>query len=537
MNRKQIIIIVSLLLLVGLFSGLSQIELRAEEPRRAVVSMEMVITGDYVVPHITGLNYYNKPPAFNWLMALFFKLFGSFDEWVVRLPSLLSLVGLSLVHFFFSKQYIGNVKAALSSLFLISAADMLFYGSVNSGEIDLFYALICYLQVAFIFYYYKHKKWWLLFILSYGFATVGFLTKGVPTLAFQALTLLVYFGVKKDLKRLISMQHAVGILLFVGINALYLYSYSQEADVNTFLIRQFKEASQRTAAESNWLLISQQFFSFPIRFFVLLLPWGLFLVTWFKKGRMQSAIKNDWIQFCLVFVLANIGLYWISGEFKARYYYMFFPFVLSCLVYYAHHFFEHKGGRITWSILLIVLSMLSFFSLFFPSFQFSFGKLVLMFVQIVGLSFFLMLGLKTQYRMLSMIGILALARIAFNFSYLPAYQEDHDNTSYRESCAQIVEITQDKPIYLITETYKMESVTSLGPLKVEETEISSPLLAYQIPYYISKLNQHVLKYVDEPQSGEFHLVAQDMLKDDWESLATVRDGWVLNKTFHLVRLP
>ena len=88
-TNRTLIAISFLLLLIGFFSSLNTLELRAEEPRRAVVAMEMYYSGDWIVPKIHGWNYYNKPPLFNWVVALHYTLFGTTTEWVVRLPSCL----------------------------------------------------------------------------------------------------------------------------------------------------------------------------------------------------------------------------------------------------------------------------------------------------------------------------------------------------------------------------------------------------------------------------------------------------------------
>ncbi len=40
-----------------------------EEPRRALVAMEMMYSGDYIHTTIHGAAYYNKPPLFNWLVV------------------------------------------------------------------------------------------------------------------------------------------------------------------------------------------------------------------------------------------------------------------------------------------------------------------------------------------------------------------------------------------------------------------------------------------------------------------------------------
>ena len=43
---------------------------RWEEPRRCLVAMEMIASGDYIVPTVMGETYLKKPPLYNWLIAL-----------------------------------------------------------------------------------------------------------------------------------------------------------------------------------------------------------------------------------------------------------------------------------------------------------------------------------------------------------------------------------------------------------------------------------------------------------------------------------
>ncbi|MEO0338168.1 MAG: hypothetical protein AAF242_03045, partial [Bacteroidota bacterium] len=58
------------LLLFGLFGALDIMDLRGEEPRRALVAWEMIQSGNYWQPRIQDWPYYNKPPIFNWMLAL-----------------------------------------------------------------------------------------------------------------------------------------------------------------------------------------------------------------------------------------------------------------------------------------------------------------------------------------------------------------------------------------------------------------------------------------------------------------------------------
>ncbi|NTW25381.1 MAG: T9SS type A sorting domain-containing protein [Lentimicrobium sp.] len=253
-----------ILLFISLFFWQDAVELLGEEPRSAIVSLEMQLTGDYLVPRINGMNYYNKPPLFNWIMSAFFSLTGSHEEWVVRLPSLLGWIGLAILLFFIVRRFMGKEVALLSTLFTLTAADVYFFGTVFSGEIDLFYSFVIFLQIISLFWFYSKQKYLWMFIASYLFAGIGFLTKGLPSVAFQALTLLGMAIVYRGWKWLFSWQHLTGILFLILPVGFYYFLYSQKADHLSYLFNLVKEASQRTGLESKPVDFLLSIFKFPV---------------------------------------------------------------------------------------------------------------------------------------------------------------------------------------------------------------------------------------------------------------------------------
>ena len=48
------------------FINLGLLPLFADEPTRANVALEMILSGNYSVPTIGGEYYYNKPPVYNY---------------------------------------------------------------------------------------------------------------------------------------------------------------------------------------------------------------------------------------------------------------------------------------------------------------------------------------------------------------------------------------------------------------------------------------------------------------------------------------
>ncbi|WP_367328714.1 ArnT family glycosyltransferase, partial [Lentimicrobium sp.] len=82
-----ILIIIILLLPLALFTNLGLMPLISDEPTRAVVTLEMILSGNFITPTINGDFYYNKPPLFNWILAGFVKVAGVENEFIFRLPT------------------------------------------------------------------------------------------------------------------------------------------------------------------------------------------------------------------------------------------------------------------------------------------------------------------------------------------------------------------------------------------------------------------------------------------------------------------
>jgi 4-amino-4-deoxy-L-arabinose transferase-like glycosyltransferase len=82
-------------LLVGVAHALRPI-LPIDETRYVSVAWEMWLRGDFLVPHLNGLPYSEKPPLLFWLMHLGWWVFGVNEWWPRLVPGLFGLVNLFL---------------------------------------------------------------------------------------------------------------------------------------------------------------------------------------------------------------------------------------------------------------------------------------------------------------------------------------------------------------------------------------------------------------------------------------------------------
>lgn len=513
MKTKILLLLILISIPCCIFSTLNYLELIGEEPRRAVVAVEMVITGEWVVPHIHGWTYYNKPPLFNWVVAGLFNAFDSFDEWIVRLPSLLSLFLIAIINFFIVRKFLSKEIAIFSSLFFVTAGEIFFYGTIRSGEIDLFYSLLVYLQIVLMFLFHFRKQYLWMFILSYFFAALGVLTKGLPSLSFQALTLLALVIYHKQIRLLISWKHFVGIAVFFTITGSYFYFYSQRGDVELYLINLCKEATMKSGFESKGSDLIASSLIYPLKLWLDLIPWSIFAVFLFSRRIRQKLRENPLLAFSVMFVLVNIPLYWFTSLPNIRYVYMFLPFlmIIFATAYDSAAAVWPKVNRIIGYIFTIFMIVVPVLIAIIPwsepiaHVNHIFLKCALLFIVTVILlwRYLKEKELRIYYFILSLIFV----RVASGTIALQIIKEGRTDSASEAHILKMLELTNNQPITLSAPPFEFTTGLAIGSFNLREEKIKIPRpVAYQIPYYYSKHTRKVMAFSPQMELGKFYLI-------------------------------
>src|SRR3954462_16012992 len=76
--------------------------LEPDEGRYAEIPREMLAHGDWIVPHLQGEAYLDKPPLLYWLVMLSYRLLGTHD-WSARLVPALAVHSCILLTFGFGR--------------------------------------------------------------------------------------------------------------------------------------------------------------------------------------------------------------------------------------------------------------------------------------------------------------------------------------------------------------------------------------------------------------------------------------------------
>jgi 4-amino-4-deoxy-L-arabinose transferase-like glycosyltransferase len=455
-RNNYLVALICILAVPALLINLGLMPTLGDEATRALVALEFILRKNYIVSTINGEPYYNKPPLYNWLLVLLFNACGRADEWILRLPAVLSLLAFCSTIYFTMKKHIGPKIALLSAFAFLTFGRMLFYDSML-GHIDLLFSLILYLALYSTFHFIAKERYFLLFPTAYVLTALAFLMKGHPALVFLGLSLSATFLTFKKPRALLHPAHFTGIGIFLIIIGSYFLVYNAYNSSNDFLRTLWSESSKRTAFENNWKASLSFLFIFPFEYLFHLMPWSLLIVSSFRTDFFSIARKNPFVLFCLIVVAVNIPVYWISPETRPRYLFLLFPFIFALLIYIHFQNGAEKQKFIT-SILLSIAFMVFIVLGFFPFFveihapiEYKYLKATILLILMIGTAF---LFLKNNRKNLFYLPLaLLIARIGFDLFVLPERATVSPEVKWKGDAITSAKISNDLPLYIYKHSF------------------------------------------------------------------------------------
>jgi 4-amino-4-deoxy-L-arabinose transferase-like glycosyltransferase len=519
-------------LVLALFWRAGALPLRGEEPRRAVVALEMWSSGDPLVPRIHEEAYHNKPPAFNVLLAGVFALTGRTDEAAVRWPGLLCFLATAWAVGRFARSAWGHEAGWLTGLAFATSADLLFFGTLYAGEIDLFFALMVTLQALAIYRFERAGRPWALFLASYALMALGVLTKGPPSILFQGLTLLAWLGWTRRWRWLVHPAHAAGLALAAAAVGGYFAAYAaQGEDAWGFAAQLFSEASQRTGFESRPLDTLRDSLAFPLRLGQLLLPWSLFALLPLG-GALRRKAGDPALAFAALFVLANVGPYWFTGELRNRYVYMFLPFLAAvCVRWWTLRRPEHglvRGLETLLGAALVLAALAAPFAPLLPPVDTLRGAWPLALATAAG--FGLLAGAwwrgPRARRAWVLAAALVFGRFVLDASYVPLAAADETLMPYRPHAAALAGRTRGQALVWSGPPWVRHPSLGIGPWSQGTYRIEAPPpLDYALLYYLMRARGTTLPYDPRPAPGTWALAPVSALPSGADPVYRLYDDW------------
>ena len=435
--------------------------LLVDEPIRALVALEMHYSGHFFAPTLQGLPYYNKPPLFNWLLVALFRLTGRQDEWVLRLPTIAALWLYSGAIWRVLRPQLGSRTAFTVALAFATSGRVLFYDSFL-GLIDLWHAGLTWLAFMAVWYYGERRQWGRLFVVTYALTAVGFLLKGLPSVVFQGLALLVYFLETQQWRRLFGWQHLVGGFVLLGIVGTYFFIYSRHNSLEVALQTLWSQSSQRTVAAQPLAESVRYILLFPFDFIKHFLPWTLLGLCLCRRGWRAAVFRPRFRRYNALLFLAVLPVYWLSPATIPRYLFMLIPLALAVVVPLYQEMRPAAGWQVRWldATWLVLLAVSTVGVLVAPLL----GRLAVPPVALarlvpgawgwcLGLGAVLALltylfARLVDYRLLLLGYFLLVLRLGFDVFVFPARMRSSPEVVYRAAAIRVGRETRGRPLAL-----------------------------------------------------------------------------------------
>ena len=271
-----------------------------DETRYAVVAREMRETGNWVLPHLNGEVYAEKPPLFFWLVNLS-TFFGYADNEVTnRLPSALAGLITILLTFLFGERLFNTRVGFLSGLVLTTC--FLFPQLSRWMMLDSLLTLF-FLLTLFCFYlgYEKEKRRRRYYVLAGLFIGLGVLTKG-PIAYLPILIFLIVGFFQEGLKKFWNRDLLLGCLLSLVVVLIWSIPAFLTGGKDYFEWLLFQQAVQ-TYAKGGSHFHPQPFIFYFIRFPIEFFPWIVFLPSAFFLGLRKARDKRKELLFLSIWFL------------------------------------------------------------------------------------------------------------------------------------------------------------------------------------------------------------------------------------------
>lgn len=196
-------------------SGLAE----PDETRYAEIPREMLASGDFVVPRLNGLPYFEKPPLLYWVNAAALRAFGP-TPWAARLPSRLAGLGTAILVVLAAGGF--RRREGLAAGILLLAAPLGFLmarTNLTDGLLTFFFTATLLAARAAIERRAGGRPWMNLAAWAGAAAAGAFLTKGLIAFALPGLILLVWCTATGRLRGLLALAASPALPVFAALAA------------------------------------------------------------------------------------------------------------------------------------------------------------------------------------------------------------------------------------------------------------------------------------------------------------------------------
>ena len=342
MKKRHIyLVLIIAVAALSLFLGLdSTLFYSKGEPREALVAVEILNTGNWILPALDGIDLPYKPPMLAWLTALCSMYAGRVTELTARIPSVIAMIALMLMCFrFFSRRSVRHAddapKAFVTAMILLAAVET--HRAAIVSRVDMLLTAFI-VGAMFSLYNWRARDWKGVPVAGILAMSAATLTKGPIGIVLPCLVVWVFAIAKADKFWNVTWRLAVAALAAVALPAVYyILAYNQGG--SEFLSLAMEENFGRFTGTMSY---SSHLHPFYYNFltllagllpFTLFLAFSLFAIKWHKTsptwkgsvGRFRGASSK--LAFSAAAAAVVVAVYCIPASKRSVYLLPAYPFL------------------------------------------------------------------------------------------------------------------------------------------------------------------------------------------------------------------
>jgi 4-amino-4-deoxy-L-arabinose transferase-like glycosyltransferase len=253
-------------------------------------AVQMLHSGNYLVPYVGTQPYLRKPPLVNWIVAGSFNLLGIRNEWTARLPSALFVLSVALMLRLFTSPILGGFGSSVAALCWLTNLGLIEKGRMIEIE-AIYLSLFGFAFFLWLILWQRNASPWLTFVVPWIFLGVGMLAKGPAHIIFFYVLICAVLWRNHRLGDLAQPAHVAGVLCSAGIFAAWLIPFLHKLNESPMQVWAQETAVAvygEKASSTNWWL------NFPLGF-AYFLPW-LLLSPFIRFRRITDAVSRETVR-------------------------------------------------------------------------------------------------------------------------------------------------------------------------------------------------------------------------------------------------
>jgi 4-amino-4-deoxy-L-arabinose transferase-like glycosyltransferase len=306
------------LVVCAYFLRIGEMTVRGEESRWATVAIEMMRTGDWIVPRQQGEPFCSRPPLGNWLIAGASLIRGQCDAVAMRLPTATAVLLLTVLVYAFGRTFMGRIGAFAAALALASMGEVLQMGRV--AESDLVFAFL--LSAAWLSWLWGDRAGWparTMWIVSYGFAALAALQKGPQGPVNFVGGVGVYLVLRGEWRRIFTVAHVLGMLTMVAIFGAWLGLYTRQVGSMGAAVILFNDSASRFT-DLRAVDVIRHMATYPLEVLGCTAPWSFLLFAYAsRRFRRSLGTARPIAQFLAICTAVGFAPCWVTPGGMTRY--------------------------------------------------------------------------------------------------------------------------------------------------------------------------------------------------------------------------